>query len=66
MMFKEELRDLINKHSKENESNTPDFILASYMETCLKAFDKAIQRRESWYRDCYKRELDDLVGGKHG
>lgn len=47
--FRKELIELINKHSKENDSNTPDFILADYLIGCLNAFDKTIQMRESWY-----------------
>ena len=46
MGFKEELKNLINKHSKENDSNTPDFVLAIYLGECLKAFNKAVNRRE--------------------
>ena len=34
---------------KENESNTPDFILAQYLESCLTAFNTATQQRENWY-----------------
>ena len=43
--FEKELQNLINKHSKENESNTPDFILAEYMHNALKIFNKAVNRR---------------------
>ena len=43
--FNNELRELINRHSKENGSDTPDFVLAEYMEDCLNAFDKAVTRR---------------------
>lgn len=52
--FLEELQDLINRFSKENENNTPDFILAQYMENCLNAFTKATNERERWYgkNDC--------------
>lgn len=49
MTFEKELKELINKHSIENESNTPDFILAQYLMACLKAFTTAIQQRENWY-----------------
>lgn len=31
MNFKKALRDLINTYSKENASDTPDFVLAEYM-----------------------------------
>lgn len=47
--FLEQLEGLINSHSKENESNTPDFILAQYMSDCLDAFTKASNRREEWF-----------------
>lgn len=44
-----ELASLLNKYSKENGSNTPDFILAEYLIHCLKAWDCAVQSREEWY-----------------
>jgi hypothetical protein len=47
--FEEELTDLINRHSRENESDTPDFILARYMEKSLHAFTDATRWREQWY-----------------
>jgi len=47
--FEKELKDLINKHSMENRSNTQDFILAGYLEACLLAFDTAVQQREAMY-----------------
>lgn len=49
MNFSKELTDLINRCSKENESNTPDFILAQYIEGALAAFTTAVQQRETWY-----------------
>jgi hypothetical protein len=52
--FKKELESLINKYSKENDSNTPDFILAQYMSDSLGAFDKAVRSRESWYGRGFK------------
>lgn len=47
--FQKELESLINRHCKENESNTPDFILAQYLGSCLSVFNQAVQQRESWY-----------------
>ena len=49
MSFQQELEQLINKHSQENGSNTPDFVLAKYMHNCLGAFNEAVQDRELWY-----------------
>jgi hypothetical protein len=47
--FKDELRSLINQHSLENGSDTPDYILAEYLSNCLAAFEVATVERESWY-----------------
>jgi hypothetical protein len=47
--LRSELEHLINRHSAENGSDTPDFILAEYLVDCLKIFDKAVKRREEWY-----------------
>ncbi len=47
--FGNELRELINRYSMENESNTPDFILSTYMLRCLVNFETAIKERENWY-----------------
>jgi hypothetical protein len=47
--FEVELEQLINKHSVENQSNTPDHILAAYILECLQAFNRATALREEWY-----------------
>ena len=44
--FRDELVALINIHSRENESNTPDYILAKFLEDCLDAFDFATKLRD--------------------
>ena len=49
MDFEKELERLINKYSMENGSNTPDFILAEYLRSCLSAFNVAVTKREEWY-----------------
>lgn len=45
--FRDKLQHLINYCSLESSSNTPDFILAEYLEGCLAVFDKAVSRRDS-------------------
>jgi hypothetical protein len=47
--FREALECLLNQHSKENGSDTPDFILAEYLAGCLNTFDIAVRNREKWY-----------------
>ena len=49
MSLSDEIRAAINGCSRENESNTPDFILAEYLMACLVAFESASRRREKWY-----------------
>jgi hypothetical protein len=48
-VFRDELESLLNRNSCENESNTPDWILANYLSSCLAAFDAAVRKREEWY-----------------
>lgn len=47
--FKNQLEELINHYSLENESDTPDYILAAYMQDCLNAYDKAVNARREWH-----------------
>lgn len=47
--FRAEIAAVLNSNSRENISNTPDFILAKFMEFCLKAFEEASNKRELWY-----------------
>ena len=47
--FQEELESLINQHSIENDSDTPDFILAQYIVDCLRVYAKTVKARDKWY-----------------
>lgn len=47
--FRKDLEGLINQHSIENGSNTPDFMLAEYLVGCLEAYDKAVSHRDRWF-----------------
>lgn len=47
--FRTELTALLNRHSRENRSDTPDFILASFLVQCLYAFEMATVWRTKWY-----------------
>lgn len=47
--LKDEIKNLLNKYSAEDESNTPDHVLAEYIANCLDAFDLAVNSRDSWY-----------------
>ena len=47
--LEKDIERTINRHSAENASNTPDYILAQYLIACLSAFNVATQQRETWY-----------------
>jgi len=46
--LRRELTDLLNAHGADSRSGTPDFVLAEYLLNCLKSFDMAVIRRDSW------------------
>ena len=48
--YDEFVRDLsatINKHSREQYSNTPDYILAEYLAGCLTVFENTLRNKEA-------------------
>lgn len=49
--FRSELATLLNKYSKENGSNTPDFVLADYLISCLEAYNQTVNDRDGWYQE---------------
>lgn len=50
MDFEKELAILINKYSKENESDTPDFILARYLKDCLANYTETVRSLDAAIR----------------
>lgn len=74
--FKRQLEALINSHSIENQSNTPDWLLTEFIMDCLSAFNRtAIKRDElrEWYSEsdikkivcnCIKKESAIELGSK--
>ena len=49
MALREDIKDVINRNSAENASDTPDSVLAEYLICCLAAFDTATNARDRWY-----------------
>lgn len=47
--FVQELESLLNRHSIENESDTPDWILMDYIRRSLDAWNNAVLLRDRWY-----------------
>lgn len=48
LSFEEDLEQLLNRHSAENPSGTPDFILAEMLTGFLKEFNEAVSKRAEW------------------
>lgn len=43
------LTEVINRASRENESNTPDFLLGDWLEKVLAATEGLVKERDRWY-----------------
>lgn len=54
-----ELAAAVNRRSAENDSDTPDFILAGLLADALDAFGTASRRREDWYGHRHEPGSDD-------
>ncbi len=50
VVFTREVAKLINRFSLENESDTPDYILAAFMVSSLDLFQSRIRERTEWYK----------------
>lgn len=66
--FRQQLAELINKNCRENESDTPDFILAKYIDRSLQLFEQTLAEREAFcgrpsklsdekYQECSQTDL---------
>jgi hypothetical protein len=43
------LTTLLNRYSRENGSNTPDYILAEHLVRCLDTWNATMAQRTAWY-----------------
>jgi hypothetical protein len=59
--FEKELEVLINKHNVEKDSNTPDFLIATYLMGCLQNWNISVKNREEWFRATPKELSDSLM-----
>lgn len=47
--FEEKLTELINTYYTQNDSKTPDFILADFIMNSINAFNNSVILRDKWY-----------------
>ena len=45
--FRKELENLLNRHSKENGSDTPDFLLANFLIGIMDVYDLTVRKRDA-------------------
>ena len=61
--FEEDIRQVINRHSAESVSGTPDFILAKLLVDTLKTYNEATTMRAEWRGEsCEFRPWADDLG----
>lgn len=44
-----DLAEVVNRHSLETRSATPDFLLAEYLYACICAYGAAVEARAKWH-----------------
>lgn len=47
--LEQDLERVLNHHSAENESNTPDYVLASLLKNTLATWNLHTKERDRWY-----------------
>lgn len=47
--FETQLIALLNKHSRERFSSTPDFLLANFLLGCLRAYEDTVRANVAWH-----------------
>ena len=65
MTLKEDLAKIIHKHSRESDSDTPDYILGEYLLSCLEAFEMASNQRDNFYKHSHTM-FEVRSNGKNG
>jgi hypothetical protein len=45
----QDIAAVLNRHNAEIGSDTPDFILAAFLVSCLMSFDAGVKARSDWY-----------------
>lgn len=65
LTFEQGLSQLINRHSMESESGTPDFVLAGYLAACLENFKVAVTQRAGFRGEHVEFKLESQIKGPH-
>lgn len=47
-MLIDDLRLILNRYKRDNDSDTPDWILAEYMLKSLRSAEELVKQRDKW------------------
>ena len=47
--FLKELEFLLNRYGIDSLTGTPDFILAKYLDECIRVYEQAMLARNAWF-----------------
>ena len=47
--LEQEIETLLNKNCIDNDTDTPDFILAKYLMNCLEVYKETVAARDKWF-----------------
>ena len=61
--LQKEISELLNKHSKENESDSSDFVLTEYLASCLEVFETVIAPKLQSQGQRISSEKTDMGAG---
>lgn len=51
MDLTQELREVMNRQNIDGKLDTPDYILAKYLVTCLANLQVTLHDRDKWWKD---------------
>lgn len=61
MEFITELEQLINRHSKDKDCNTPDYVLSVYLNGCLENFKTVVNARDEWGKPPINEKVNEVL-----
>ena len=59
--FQKDLEGLLNRHSIENRTDTPDFILAEYMVENLRALEHHHHAKKCWFSPAMQKPSNEPI-----
>jgi hypothetical protein len=62
--FTDDLAHLLNRHSVDDETKTPDFMLAEMVADFLQVYANTMTNRERWYGRLSDKEKKQLANPK--